>query len=129
MQPTLQRAAESVRQSIGHSGAPPKIKVFDFSRKAMFVFQSEAQAESFVTRADSHDFPFTCPISNTKVALRVKLYVPAEDRTHAKTVGALRNQILKTRANLDLGSNGARGDVFIRDGERGVKLFKVHEDI
>ena len=36
---------------------------------------------------------------------------------------------MKKRANLDLGSNGARGDVFIPDGERGVKLFKVHEDI
>ena len=128
MQPTLQRAAESVRQIVGHSGAQPKIKTYDFSRKAIFLFQSDAQAESFVERADSHEFPFTCPISKTNVALRVKLDVPAEDRTHAKTIGILWNQILKTKQGLDLGSNGARGDVFIRDGDRGVKLFKVHED-
>ena len=63
MQPTIQRVAESVRQTIGHSGAAPKIKTFDFSRKAIFVFQSEAQAESFVERADAHEFPFVCPLS------------------------------------------------------------------
>ena len=129
MQPTLQRAAESVRQSIRHSGSPPKIKVLDFSRKAIFVFQSEAQAQSFVERADAHDFPFTCPISKAQVALRMKLHIPAEDRTHAKTVGALQNQITKVRQGLDLGSNGARGDVFIRNGDVGAKLFKVQEEM
>ena len=127
MQPTIQRTAESVRQTIGHSGAAPKIKTFDFSRKAIFVFQTEAQAESFVERADAHDFPFICPISQATVSLRLKLHVPSEERTHAKTIGALRNQILAKRSGLDLGSNGSRGDVFVRYGDRGGKLFKVHE--
>ena len=53
MQPTLLRVAESIKQQIGHSGAPTKIKVYDFSRKAMFMFQSEAHAEAFVERADA----------------------------------------------------------------------------
>jgi hypothetical protein len=127
MQPTIQRVAESVRQTIGHSGAAPKIKAFDFSRKAMFVFQTEAQAESFVERADAHEFPFACPISKANVSLRVKLHIPGEERTHAKTIGALRNHILSKRNGIDLGSNGSRGDVFVRDGDRGGKLFKVHE--
>ena len=128
-QPTLQRTAESVRHTIGHSGAAPKIKVYDFSKKVMFVFQSEAQAESFVERAEAHEMPFTCPISKEQVSLRVKIHIPAEERTHAKTVGALQNQIKKVRGDLDLASNGGRGDVFTRDGENGVKIFKVLEQI
>jgi hypothetical protein len=129
MQPTIKRVAESIRQKIGLTMAQPKIKAFDFSRKAMFVFQTEAQAESFVEKADTQEFPFTCPISGTVVELRLKLHVPSEERTHAKTIGALRNEIIKIRSGLDLGSNGSRGDVFVRDGERGGKLFHVHETI
>ena len=128
MQPTLQRVAESVKQTVSHSGAPPKIKAFDFSRKAIFVFQSEAQAQSFVERAEAHEFPFKCPLSQKQVTLRLKIHIPAEERTHAKTIGALRNQILKIQQDLDLGSNGARGDVFVRSGDQGTKLFKVHEN-
>ena len=127
MQPTLLRVAESIKQKIGHTGAPPNIKVYDFSRKAMFIFQSEAHAETFVERAGAIDIPFECPISKEKVSLRLKLHVPGDERTHAKTIGALRNRILEKRGDLDLGSNGFRGEVFVRDGELGVKLFKVQE--
>ena len=66
MQPTLQRTAESVRHTIGHSGAAPKIKVYDFSKKVMFVFQSEAQAESFVERAEAHELPLKCPFQRNR---------------------------------------------------------------
>ena len=125
MQPTLQRVAEAVRQKIGHVGCQPKIKVFDFSRKVSFIFQSEAQAMSFAERAEAHELPVTCPITSENVNLRLKIHVPAEERTHSKTVGALRNQILLVKKELDLGSNGARGDVFIRNGEQGLKIFKV----
>ena len=57
----------------------------------------------------------------------MKLHVPGDERTHAKTIGALRNRILEKRRDLDLGSNGIRGEVFVRDGELGVKLFKVQK--
>jgi hypothetical protein len=112
---------------LGTQVPPRRSRRFGFSRKALFVFQLEAQAESFVERADAHEFPFVCPLSKNEVSLRVKLHVPSGERTHAKTIGALRNQILIKRSGLDLGSNGGRGDVFVRDGERGVKLFNVCE--
>ena len=93
------------------------------------MFQSDAQAESFVKRAEAHELPFMCPISKEQVSLRVKMHTLAEERTHAKTVGALRNQIKKVRGDLDLASDGGRGDVFTRDGEKGVRIFKVFEKI
>ena len=78
-------------------------------------------------RADAIEIPFECPVSKEKVSLRMNLHVPGDERTHAKTIGALRNRILEKRRDLDLGSNGIRGEVFVRDGELGVKLFKVQE--
>ena len=69
------------------------------------------------------------PISKEQVSLRVKIHIPAEERTHAKTESALRKQIKKVRGDLDLASNGSRGDVFTRDGEKGVKIFKVFDKI
>ena len=31
--------------------------------------------------------------------------------------------------NLDLGSTGCRGDIFVRDGEKGPRIFKVQPEI
>ena len=61
----------------------------------MFVFQLEAHAEAFVERADAIDIPFDCLISKEKVSLRMKLHVPVDERTHAKTIGEVRNRILE----------------------------------
>ena len=83
---------------------------------------------SFVERADGIDLPFKCPISSEQVSLRLKIHVPGSERTHAKTIGTLRNLIHKKRADLDLGSNGIRGDVFVRGGDSGVKMSKVLEE-
>ena len=117
-----------MRQSIGHSGAALKIKAFDFSHTAIFVFQSEVQAESIVERADAHEFPFSYPISKSQVLLGEDPHTCR--RAHpCQNGGCTQDEVLNVRQGVDLGSSGARGDVFIRDGDQGGKLFKVYEDM
>ena len=113
---------------MGFNDFEPTTKIFDFPRKVLFNFPSEAQALNFIDQAKGKELPFLCPISHKKVHLRLKIHVPAEERTHARTLGVLRRILAERLADLDWGSNGAKGDIFFRDGEKGTKVFKVLEE-